>query len=146
MADALNVLTALAPTIVTKFIPILHESNAFLGEVNTNFEAGNGGDAFADTGTTIQIAVSAPVAVNDVTPASVNPFLVGLTPAKVPLTLSKFKSARFSVTSKDLDAIDRGSDFENVEMQEAMRAMAYTVNAEIAGNFKSYFDAWTKFG
>ena len=139
MADALNVLTALAPTVVTKFIPILHESNAFLGEVNTNFEASNGGDAFADTGTTIQIAVSAPVAVTDITPSSINPNLVSLTPTKVPLTLSNFKSARFSITSKDLDAIDRGSDFQNVEMQEAMRALSYQINSDVSKNYKSYF-------
>lgn len=117
-------LSAITPKILAKGLQALRLQCVMPQLVNFDWSV-----EAAQKGATIDIPVSAAIAVQDVTAANTPPVTADTTPTLVQVPLDQWKEAPFYMTDKDL--LQASNDILPLQASEAVKAIAETVNAYI---------------
>ncbi len=127
-----NVLTNILPKILARALLTLRERAVMPRLVNSDYSR----DA-ARKGATIDIPIPTAVGIIDVTPGPTPPAPTDTTPDLVQVQLNNWKQNEpFFLTDKELTEIDANEHFVPGQMDEAVKALANTVNESIFARFK----------
>lgn len=132
---AVNTLTDIMPKILARALLVLREKTMMPRLVNGDYSS-----EAAEKGDTIDVPISAAVAVIDVTPSNTPPAGTALTPTKVQITLDNWKQNEpFFLTDNEMVQIDRSEHFLPMQIQEAVSALAIAVNNDIFAEYKGVY-------
>ncbi len=127
-----NVLTAIVPQLLAQALPVLRANSVMPRLVNRQYET-----MAARQGDTINVPVSAAIAVQDVVPGPVPPTVTGNTPTTVPVLLDQWKEAPFYLTDKEQQEVMEGHI--PMQAQEAIKALANYVDSFILGLYTGFY-------
>jgi hypothetical protein len=85
----------------------------------------------AKKGATIDVPIPSARAATDVTPSNTPPTPADTTPEVVQIPLDNWKKVNFHLTDKDLVEIDKNEHFLPMEVGEAIRALANSINLSV---------------
>ncbi|MGE0294944.1 MAG: P22 phage major capsid protein family protein [Hyphomonadaceae bacterium] len=128
-----NTFTALIPKIIAQGLMTLRETCLMPQLVWTDFK-----DEVRKVGDTIDFPLPSPQAATDVEPGPTPPTNVDKTIETVPLKLDKWKKTFFHLTDKELGEIE-SNKFRGMQVQEAARALANKINADILAEYKGIY-------
>jgi len=115
-------LTNVLSTLAAMGLATLRQQLALARIVNREYESALTG---ATKFSTVNVVVPAAVAAIDVTPANVPPSTTDQTPTNVPVTLSQWKEAPFTLSDKDLQQVDAG--IIPMQASEAVKGLANAI-------------------
>jgi hypothetical protein len=93
----------------------------------------------AAKGATIDVPVPTGATADDVAPSNVPPTPTSIAPKTVQIQLNNWKKSNFYLTDKDQLEVDRNQSFLPMQTNEAIRAIANSVNASIHSEYKGVF-------
>lgn len=128
-----NVFTSIIPKIIAQGLMVLRETCVMPQLVSSNYES-----EAKKVGDTIDFPLPRVQVASDVTPAATPPTPSDSTITTVQLQLNKWKRTDFFLTDKQLGEIDAGK-FRGMQINEAARALANKVNADILAEYKSVY-------
>lgn len=128
-----NVFTSIVPKIIAMGLMTLREACVMPQLVSSNYES-----EVKKLGDTIDFPLPRVQVAGDVTPAATPPTPSDSTITTVQLQLNKWKRTDFFLTDKQLGEIDAGK-FRGMQINEAARALANKVNADILAEYKSVY-------
>jgi hypothetical protein len=127
-----NVLTAVVPRILAMALESLRAASMMPMLVNRGYERNAG-----EKGTTIDVPIPSAITVQDVVPNNTPPNTADIQPTTVPITLDQWKEAPFYLSDKDqLEAME---GIIPMQAQEAVNALADTINNSILGLYKDIY-------
>lgn len=126
-----NTLTALLPKILSRGLISLREKAIMTRLVNTDYSS----DA-ANQGDTINVPIPTAMTATAVTPAATLPAIGGITPATTPIVLDQWYESRFHLTDKEMTEIDKNQSFLPMQIEESLRAIVNTINADVHSKYK----------
>lgn len=130
-----NSLANIMPKILARGLLALREQAMMPRLVNGDYS-----NEAAERGDTIDVPISSAMTVIDVVPSNTPPVGADSAPAKVQVVLSNWKQNNpFFLTDKELVEIDRNEHFVPMQVSEAVRALANSVNASIFGEYKGVY-------
>lgn len=130
-----NVLTTILPKILARSLLVLREQASMPRLVNSDW-----GMEAAKKGKTIDVPISGGAQpVTDVVPSNTPPVPPSITPNQVQITLENWKETSFHLTDKEMGEIDKSAHFMPLAMQESVRAMANTINADLLNQYKGIY-------
>ncbi len=130
----MNTLTNIMPKILARGLMVLREQAIFPRLVNGDYSS-----EAAKKGSTIDVPIPSAVVASAVTPAEVPPAPGSSSPGVVQVPLDQWYKANFFLTDKEQAEIDRNAHFLPLQAGEAIRAIANTVNASLAAEYKGVF-------
>jgi hypothetical protein len=130
-----NDLTTLIPKIIARSLPTLREAVMFPQLVLQDYDE----DA-AKKGDVINIPVPAAQEADDVVPAVYGSAPASKTPGNVQIALDNWKKTDFHLTDKELNLIAASETYIPMQTDEAIRALANAVDAQVAGNYTKFYD------
>jgi hypothetical protein len=126
-----NTFTAIMPKILARGLMTLREACVMPRLVNGDYST-----EAAQKGATIDVPIPSAVGTIDVTPAVDDVAPTDATPAVVQVSLDKWRQSNpFGITDKELLEIDRNRHFVPMQVQEAIRALANYVNAQLLAEY-----------
>lgn len=125
-----NSLEAIAPKILARGMMQLRQKAIMPRLVNSDFSA-----EAAQKGDTIDIPVAKAITVEDVTPSHTPPSIPDHSASTVSIKLNQWKRAAFYLTDKELTQIDADHSYVPLHMQEAVSALASSVNMSVMNLF-----------
>jgi len=128
-----NTLIPIVPKILAQGLLALRETCVMPQLVNSDYSA----DA-RKLGDTIDVPVSAAQSVTDVSPSNTPPAPAAKVIKTVPISLDKWKKTEFFLTDKDQREIE-ANRFKGMQIDEAARALANQVNADILAEYKGVY-------
>jgi hypothetical protein len=134
-----NDLTNVIPQILAQGLIVLRGAVVMPMMVNRDYE----NDA-RQKGDTIDIPISSAVSANDVVPDTTSQAVTDITPTKVQVTLDNWKEAAFSMTDKEMAEVMDG--YLPLQAQEAVKALARAVNADVLAEYYRVFNTAGAYG
>ncbi len=127
-----NVLSNLVPKILARGLMVLRKRLIMPRLVNGDYSA-----AAAQKGSTIDVPIPVAVGTRDVAPAEVNTEIsAGITPGLVQVQLNNWiQNDPIHLTDKDMAEIEFKDTFLPMQLQEAIKALAGDVNADILAEY-----------
>lgn len=126
-----NDLSAVMPKILARGLLALRERAVMPRLVNGDYSE----DA-KERGDTIDVPIPTAVTVIDVTPSNTPPAGVDTTPTKVQVQLNNWKQNQpFYLSDKDMVEVDKNKHFLPMQMDEAINALAVSVNTDIHNEY-----------
>ncbi|MEQ8816556.1 MAG: P22 phage major capsid protein family protein [Thalassobaculum sp.] len=129
-----NSLTAVMPKILARGLLALREQAVMPRLVNADYS----NDA-ARKGDTIDVPLPSAVAATDVSPSNTAPVPADTAPTVVQIPLNHWKKAGFHLTDREVLEIDAEESFVPMQMSEAVRALANTVNASVHAEYAGVY-------
>lgn len=129
-----NTLTPIMHKILARGLMALRQRVLMPSHVNTDWSL-----EFARKGDTVNVPVSAAATVSDVTPGPVPPTPASLVQATFPLTVDQWKKTDFHLRDDELVKIDKDEHFMPLQMWEAFKALANTINVHIWSKYKGVY-------
>lgn len=127
-----NVLTNIMAKILARGLVVLRERCSMPRMVNSDYST-----EAVKKGKTIDVPIPTAVGVRDVTPSNTPPAPVDTTPEMVQVPLDTWKQTDpFHLTDKDMVEIDANRHFLPMQMGEAVRSLANTINMSIHSCYK----------
>lgn len=129
-----NTLTNIMPKILARGLMSLREKVMMPRLVNLdyNVEAAQKGDV-------INVPIPAPQTASSVTPSNTPPAPASVSPGNVQIEMDSWEHSDFHLNDKELTRIDRDRHFVPMQMEEAIRALANSVNLSIHGQYKGVY-------
>ena len=127
-----NDLSQLLPVTLAQALQVLRGETILPRLVNRDFD-----NVPAASGDTVNVWIGSDLAATDVTPGPGPVTPPDSTPTKVPITLNKHKKSGFHITDKERGAIAGG--FIPQQVQQAVKALARQVNADLLGEYVGIF-------
>ena len=129
-----NTLDNIMPKILARGLLALREQAVMPRLVNGDYSA-----EARQKGDTIDVPIPTSQTVTDVTPANTPPAPSDNTPKKVQVVLDQWKKTNFHLSDKDLVEVDRNAHFLPMQVSEAVRALANTVNENLLANYTKVY-------
>lgn len=129
-----NDLTQIMPQILARGLLALREAAIMPRLVSNDY-----GDEAKQKGETIDIPVSRPQTVTDVTPSPTHSSAASNTPTMVQVPLDQWKHTDFYLTDKELVQIDKNRHFLPMQMAEAIKALANTMDVYIHNRYTGIY-------
>lgn len=126
-----NALEAIAPKILARGMMQLRQKAIMPRLINSDFSS-----EAAQKGDTIDIPITKPITVEDVTPSHTPPDVPDHSASTVSIKLNQWKRAAFYLTDKELTQIDADHSYVPLHMQEAVSALASAVNMSVMQLYK----------
>jgi hypothetical protein len=125
-----NTLSAIMPKLLARGLMVLREQCIMPRLVNGDYST-----EAREKGDTIDIPLPTAVAVSNVTPSSTPATYDDTVPEKIQVTLDNWKKAGFHLSDKDMVEVDMNAHFIPMQMSEAVRALANTINDDIFAEY-----------
>lgn len=127
-----NTLTNILPKLLARGVKSLRKRCVMPQLVNSKTE-----EIAKQKGATIDVPIPTAVGVSAVTPASTKPAATGLTPGLVQVSLSNwYQNDPIALSDQEMTQINASEDFLPMQMEEAIKALAETVNLSIHNCYK----------
>ena len=121
-----NNTTAILPKILARGLLALREQAIMPRLVNGDYSR-----EAAQKGDTIDVPIPSGLSVSDVTPSNTPPAPADSAPSKVQIQLNNWKKVGFHLNDKDVLEVDRNEHFVPMQMSEAVRALANSINVSV---------------
>jgi len=105
-------------------------------EVNVDFK-----NAISQKGDVISFTKSGALTVSNVSPSNVATSGQDSTPTNVTLTLDQWKKAEFYLTDKEMEEINSDAGVIPLQVSEAMKVLANTIDAKVLGEYTNVAEA-----
>ncbi|UOF80046.1 P22 coat protein [Caudoviricetes sp.] len=126
-----NTLTPIMHKILARGLMALRQRVIMPSLVNTDWSL-----EFAKKGDTVNVPLSAPATVSDVTPAAVPPTPTSYAPASFALAVDQWKKTDFHLKDDELVKIDKDEHFMPLQTWEAFKALANNINQYVWSKYK----------
>lgn len=126
-----NTLTPIMHKILARGLMALRQRVVMPSLVNTDWSL-----EFAKKGDTVNVPLSAPATVSDVTPAAVPPTPTSYAQASFALAVDQWKKSDFHLRDDELVKIDKDEHFMPLQTWEAFKALANNINQYIWSKYK----------
>ena len=129
-----NTLTTILTQILAKGMMTLRQQVLMTRLVNTDYSL-----EAKKKGYTIDIPLSAEVAVSDVTPAAIPTVAADITATTAQITLSNWKHAGFNLDDAEIGRIRADQDFIPLQMGEAFKSLANEINDSVIDTYTGVY-------
>src|SRR5262245_58852971 len=120
-----NTLTSIMPKILARGLMALRQRVIMPRLVNGDYS-----QEAAQKGDVINVPIPAAQTASDVVPSNTPPAPASEAPGVVQIPLDNWKHSDFHLTDKELTQIDRVAHFVPMQMEEAIKALANSVNQD----------------
>lgn len=127
-----NTLTALIDKLLAQGLMALRANTILPTLINHDYDAMAG-----EKGSTVEVSIPAPIAVQDVTPGATPPATADIAPSTVILPMDKWKEAPFYLTDKEVMEAQAG--VIPMHASEAIKSLINQVEADIFANYKEVY-------
>ena len=129
-----NTTSAILPKILARGLLALREQAIMPRLVNGDYSR-----EAAQKGDTIDVPIPSNLSVSDVTPSNTPPAPADSAPSKVQIQLNNWKKVGFHLSDKDVVEVDRNEHFVPMQMSEAVRALANSINESVHGAYTGVY-------
>ena len=129
-----NTITNVLPKILARGLMALREQAIMPALVNGDYST-----EAAMKGDTIDVPIPSALSVSDVAPSNTPPAPADSSPSKVQIALNNWKKVNFHMTDKELMDLDRNAHFVPMQMSEAVRAPANSINGTVHNQYEGVF-------
>ena len=129
-----NNTTAILPKILARGLLALREQAIMPRLVNGDYSR-----EAAQKGDTIDVPIPSGLSVSDVTPSNTPPAPADSAPSKVQIQLNNWKKVGFHLNDKDVLEVDRNEHFVPMQMSEAVRALANSINVSVQNAYTGVY-------
>lgn len=129
-----NTITNVLPKILARGLMALREQAIMPALVNGDYST-----EAAMKGDTIDVPIPSALSVSDVAPSNTPPAPADSSPSKVQIALNNWKKVNFHMTDKELMDLDRNAHFVPMQMSEAVRALANSINTTVHDQYTNIY-------
>lgn len=129
-----NTITNVLPKILARGLMALREQAIMPALVNGDYST-----EAAMKGDTIDVPIPSALSVSDVAPSNTPPAPADSSPSKVQIALNNWKKVNFHMTDKELMDLDRNAHFVPMQMSEAVRALANSINGTVHNQYEGIY-------
>jgi len=129
-----NTISNILPKILARGLLALREQAVMPRIVNLDYS-----NEAAQKGDTIDVPIPSSLSVSDVVPSNVLEAPADSAPTKVQIALNNWKKVNFHLDDKQLVEIDKNAHFMPMQMSEAVRALANTINLSVLEKYKGIY-------
>ena len=129
-----NTITNVLPKILARGLMALREQAIMPALVNGDYST-----EAAMKGDTIDVPIPSALSVSDVAPSNTPPAPADSAPTKVQIALNNWKKVNFHMTDKELMDLDKNSHFVPMQMSEAVRALANSINSTVHNQYTGIY-------
>lgn len=126
--------SAILPKILARGLLALREQAIMPRLVNGDYSR-----EAAQKGDTIDVPIPSGLTVSDVTPSNTPPAPADSAPSKVQIQLNNWKKVGFHLNDKDVLEVDRNEHFVPMQMSEAVRALANSINVSVQNAYTGVY-------
>lgn len=126
--------SAILPKILARGLLALREQAIMPRLVNGDYSR-----EAAQKGDTIDVPIPSGLSVSDVTPSNTPPAPADSAPSKVQIQLNNWKKVGFHLNDKDVLEVDRNEHFVPMQMSEAVRALANSINVSVQNAYTGVY-------
>lgn len=126
--------SAILPKILARGLLALREQAIMPRLVNGDYSR-----EAAQKGDTIDVPIPSGLTVSDVTPSNTPPAPADSSPSKVQIQLNNWKKVGFHLNDKDVLEVDRNEHFVPMQMSEAVRALANSINVSVQNAYTGVY-------